>query len=139
MARCSPHSQPGRVLLLILVALALTGCMLISGETTTIDLAAGGGNLSTTFVSAEGEAERVLELDQPALELQVIAMVEVASGDLELALLQPDGAVAFVVASRPDTQVTRSGWVRADAAGRLRYRVSARGARDGALQLFVAP
>ena len=137
MARCFP--PPGRVLLLILVALALSGCMLISGETTTIDLVAGGGNLSTTFVSAEGEAERVLELGQPALELQVIAMVEVASGDLELALLQPDSAVAFVVASRPDTQVTRSGWVRADAAGRLRYRVSARGARDGALQLFVAP
>lgn len=127
------------MLLLALLALALAGCMLISGETTTVDLVAGSGNLSTTFVSAEGETERALELGQPELELQVIAMVAVASGDLELALLQPDGAVAFVVASRPDTQVTRSGRVRADAAGRLRYRVSARGARDGAVQLFVAP
>lgn len=126
-------------MLLVIAVLALTGCILISGETTTVDLVAGGGNLSTTFVSAEGETERILELGQPDLELQVIAMVEVTSGDLELALLQPDGAVAFVVASRPDTQVTRSGWVRTDAAGRLRYRVSARGARDGAFQLFVAP
>lgn len=118
-------------------ALLLTGCLQISGETTTIDLGPDGGNVSTSFVGAEGSEERVVALDRPGVAAQVIVMVEVRSGDLEVSLLQPDGAVAFVTASRPGAQVTRSGVVRADAAGRIRYRVSARGARDGAFQLFV--
>lgn len=118
-------------------ALLLTGCLQISGETTTIDLGPDGGNVSTSFVGAEGSEERVVALDRPGVAAQVIVMVEVRSGDLEVSLLQPDGAVAFVTASRPGAQVTRSGVVRTDAAGRIRYRVSARGARDGAFQLFV--
>ena len=52
---------------------------------------------------------------------------------------QPDGALAFALAARPATQVTRSGSVRADAEGRVRYRVRAEGARDGSYQLFVQP
>ncbi len=124
-------------LLLLAVTLLLAGCLQISGEATTIDLGPDGGNVSTSFVGAEGSAERTLALDRPGVAAQVIVMVEVRSGDLEVSLLQPDGAVAFVTASRPGAQVTRSGVVRADEAGRIRYRVSARGARDGAFQVFV--
>ncbi|MCX7789361.1 MAG: hypothetical protein N2378_01860 [Chloroflexaceae bacterium] len=123
--------------LLLATILLLAGCLQISGETTTIDLGPDGGNVSTSFVGAEGSEERALALDRPGVAAQVIVMVEVRSGDLEVSLLQPDGAVAFVTASRPGAQVTRSGVVRADAAGRIRYRVSARGARDGAFQVFV--
>ncbi len=124
-------------LLLLATILLLAGCLQISGEITTIDLGPDGGNVSTSFVGAEGSAERTLALDRPGVAAQVIVMVEVRSGDLEVSLLQPDGAVAFVTASRPGAQVTRSGVVRADEAGRIRYRVSARGARDGAFQVFV--
>jgi hypothetical protein len=121
------------------LVVSLSGCLLISGETTTIDLLEGGGNVLTSFVSAEGREERMIDVGVPNAELRVIAVVEVESGDLELALLQPDGSVAFALAARPATQVTRSGAVRADEAGLIRLRVRASGARDGTYQLFVQP
>ena len=137
--RAGVWRQGGLACLLFSAVVALSGCLLISGESTTIDLLEGGGNVLTTFVSAEGDEERVLEVGTPGAEVQVIAVVEVEAGDLELALLQPDGALAFALAARPATQVTRSGSVRADAEGRVRYRVRAEGARDGSYQLFVQP
>lgn len=118
---------------------ALAGCMLISGEATSVDLQAGSGNLLTTFVGAEGREERTIDVGPPSAQVQVIAIVGVETGDLELSLLQPDGAVAFAVAARPDAQVTRSGAVQTDEAGAIRYSVSARGARNGAYQIFVQP
>jgi hypothetical protein len=122
-----------------LCCLLLAGCLLMSGEETTIDLQAGGGNVLTTFVSAEGSEERTLDIGAPGAEVQVIAVVEVDSGDLELSLIEPDGALAFGLSARPATQVTRSGAVSADAEGLVRYRVRAQGARDGSYQLFVQP
>lgn len=136
---CNPWRAALRALGLGLALLTLTGCLLVSGEATTIDLQEGAGNLLTSFVGAEGRAERVVAIGTPGAEVRVIAILGVESGDLELALLQPDGAVAFVVAARPDAEVTRSGAVRADEAGRVRYQLSARGARNGSLQLFVQP
>ncbi len=117
----------------------LSGCLMISGEATTVDLQERSGNLLTTFVGAEGREMRRLEVGAPGAELQVIAIVGVESGDLELALVQPDGAIAFAVAARPDAQVTRSGVVRADETGAIRFTVSAQGARSGSYQIFVQP
>lgn len=113
--------------------------MLMSGEATTVDIQEGSGNLLTTFVGAEGSGERELEVGASGTTVQVIAIVGVESGDLTLSMLGPDGSVAFTVAARPDSQVTRSGSVRADERGRVRYTVSARGARNGSYQLFVQP
>ncbi|RRR69330.1 MAG: hypothetical protein EI684_16015 [Candidatus Viridilinea halotolerans] len=129
-----------RILPLILLALwSLTGCLLVSGEATALDVQEGAGNLVTHFVGAEGLGERVVALDSPATDVRVIAIVAVESGDLELSFLQPDGAVAFVLVARPGAEVTRSGVVRTDAAGLLRYRLNAYGARNGSMQLFVQP
>ncbi len=123
----------------LLLAPLLGGCLLVSGERTTIDLLAGSGNVSTTFVSAEGGEERTVQVGDGPAELQVIAIIGVELGDLQIDLLQPDGAVAFAVAGRPDSQVTRSSRVRSDEAGVVRYRVSARGARNGEYQIFFQP
>ncbi|NNJ09044.1 hypothetical protein EKD04_001740 [Chloroflexales bacterium ZM16-3] len=132
-----------RTILALLATLLLTpllsGCLLLSGERTTIDLLAGVGNVSTTFVSAEGSEERTVQVGDGPTELQVIAIIAVESGDLQIDLLQPDGAVAFAVAGRPDSQVTRSSRVRSDDSGTVRYRVSARGARHGEYQIFFQP
>lgn len=128
-----------RLLSLSLLLITLSGCMLISGETTAVDIQDGAGNLLTSFVGAEGSGERLFELGTPDAEVRVIAILGVESGDLELSLLEPDGALAFVITARPDAEVTRSGAVRTDAAGRLRYQLSARGARSGSIQLFVQP
>lgn len=127
------------VLPALLLPLLLSGCLLLSGEQTTIDLVEGTGNLSSSFVSGEGQELRLVQVGANDSELQVIAIVAVESGDLQVELIQPDGAVAFVVAGRPDVQVTRSGAVRTDAQGQIRYRVTARGARNGAYQIFVQP
>jgi hypothetical protein len=123
----------------LLLAPLLSGCLLISGEQTTIDLLAGTGNLSTTFVSAEGGEERTVQVSEGAAELQAIAIVSLEAGDLQIDLLQPDGSVAFAISGRPDSQVTRSSPVRSDTSGMVRYRVSARGARNGAYQIFFQP
>ncbi|MEI7770154.1 MAG: hypothetical protein WCI67_09215 [Chloroflexales bacterium] len=123
----------------LLLAPLLNGCLLLSGEQTTIDLLAGAGNLSTTFVSAEGGEERTVQVGKGSAELQAIAVVSLESGDLQIELLQPDGSVAFAIAGRPDTQMTRSGPVRGDASGTVRYRVSARGAHNGSFQIFFQP
>jgi hypothetical protein len=128
-----------RLLSLGLLLLMLSGCMLISGETTAVDIQDGAGNLLTSFVGAEGSGERLFELGMPDAEVRVIVILGVESGDLELSLIEPDGSVAFVVTARPDAEVTRSGAVRTDALGRLRYQLSARGARSGAIQIFVQP
>lgn len=123
----------------MLLASLLSGCLLVSGEQTTIDLLEGTGNVSTTFVSAEGAEERVVQVGDEAAELQVIAIISLESGDLQLDLIQPDGSVAFAVSGRPDAQVTRSGPVRSDELGQVRYRVLARGARSGEYQIFFQP
>ncbi len=124
---------------LLLLLFLLSGCLLLSGEETTIDLLDQSGNLSTTFVSGEGSEERLLRVSDGSTTVQVIVMVSVESGDLQIELLQPDGAVVFVVAAQPDSQLTRSSWVRSDGQGQIRYRVSARGARNGSYQIFVQP
>lgn len=128
-----------RPALSVLVLIALSGCLLISGEETTIDLRNGVGNLSASFVSAEGGEERTVQLGLPDAEVQVIVIVAVESGDLQIEVLQPDGALAFAVAARPDTQVTQSSLVRSNAQGEVRYRVAARGARNGSFQVFFQP
>jgi hypothetical protein len=113
--------------------------MLISGEATTIDLQGGAGNISTQFVSAEGGEDRTVQAAEASAELQVIAIVAVESGDLSIDLLDPSGSVVFTVAARPGSQITRSGLVPTDETGLLRYRVAARGARNGSYQLLFQP
>ncbi len=110
--------------------------MLISGEASVADTQGNGGNISTSFVSAEGQEERTFSVADGPVTVQVIAIVAVESGDLQLDILQPDGALVFSIAGRPDNQITRSGQVQADEQGQVRYRVVARGARNGSYQLF---
>lgn len=116
--------------------LLLSGCMLTSGERTSQDVGLQAGNRSATFVSAEGDELRSLEVGAPGAELQVIVILEAEQGELRLDVLDADSAVALSAQSRPDEQVTRSGSVTTDAEGVLRYRVTARGARNGGYQIL---
>ncbi|MCU0491462.1 MAG: hypothetical protein MUD01_07740 [Chloroflexaceae bacterium] len=119
-----------------LLLFGLTGCLLASGERTTTDIQDGNGNVSSSFVSAEGRSDRSVKVTEGEATLQVIGFVSVESGDLTLELLEPNGAVVFAVASQPGNQVTRSGQVTTDAQGQVRYRVVAQGARNGNYQLL---
>ena len=117
------------------VIFALSGCMLVSGELTSADTPAAGGNLSTSFVSAEGSETRTLETGS-AGNVDVITIVSADEGTLTVELLDPAGSVIYAVSSRPREPVTKSGSVPTDDVGRLRYRVSATGARNGGLQIL---
>ncbi|OAN46524.1 hypothetical protein A6A03_12055 [Chloroflexus islandicus] len=126
-------------LCLIGCAVLLAGCLLISGEQTTVSLQGSAANILTTFVSAEGSDEYRVPALPANTEAQAIVMVAVESGDVQIDLIQPDGAVSFALASRPGTQVTRSGPIRSDEQGQIRYRITARNARNGEIQIFLLP
>lgn len=131
--------RAGAIIAFIGFTTLLAGCLLISGEQTTISQQAGAANILTTFVSAEGSDEYQIPALPANTEVQAIVMVAVESGDLEIALIQPDGSVSFVLAARPGSQVTRSGPLRSDEQGHIRYRITARNARNGEIQMFLLP
>jgi hypothetical protein len=114
----------------------LSACLLVSGEVTTADQQASGGNLSAEFVSAEGVTTRVFQVAEGPATVQVTIIVAVEQGDLRIDLFEPNGALAFSVESRPDNSITRSGQIQTDDRGQIRYRISAQGARNGSYQLF---
>jgi hypothetical protein len=110
--------------------------MLASGERTSADLQPEAGNVVSSFLSADGVAERELAIGEGPTRLDVIVIVEAAQGELRLDLFDPDGAPAMVVESRPNESVTATGAVVIDAQGVLRYRVTTRGARGGSYQIL---
>ena len=85
---------------------------------------------------ADGRTEQTLDTGAPRVSMNAIAIVQAERGELQLELLNADGSVALAVKGRPDEAVSRSGTVTTDAQGRLRYRVSATGARNGSYQVF---
>ena len=126
----------GRWSFVVSLALLLSGCMLISGERPSADALPDGGNISNTFVGADGSAERTIDTGANGATMNAIVIVQAERGELRLELLNPDGNVAFSVQARPDEQVTRRGDVLTNAQGRLRYRVIAQGARNGGYQVL---
>ncbi len=118
------------------LALLLSSCLLTSGERPSVDALPDGGNVSTTFVGADGNGERTVETSASSATMNAIVIVQAERGELRLELLNPDGNVAFSVQARPDEQVTRRGDVLTDEQGRLRYRVIAQGARNGGYQVL---
>jgi hypothetical protein len=116
--------------------LFLQACMLASGERTSTDVRPDAGNVTCTFLGAEGSEVYTVPLGDGGALLQVIAILELQQGEMRLELLNAGGSVAFAVQSRPGDQVSRSGMVRLDENGVLRYRVVARGARDGGYQIL---
>jgi len=126
----------GRCGLVFGIALLLSGCLLTSGERPSTDALPDGGNVSSTFVGADGSGERTVETGANGATMNAIVIVQAERGELRLELLNPDGNVAFSVQARPDEQVTRRGDVLTDDQGRLRYRVIAQGARNGGYQVL---
>ena len=122
--------------LLILCALLLGGCMLMSGGRTSSDTLPDGGNISVNFVGADGTQEQTVDTGAIDAAFNTIVIVQAERGELRIELLNPDGNVAFSVQARPDEQVTRRGDVLTDEQGRLRYRVIAQGARNGGYQVL---
>lgn len=135
MARRITRRQVIRAAAALPAALALNGCVLMSGRRDSTDVQPASGNVSVSFVSAEGTSTETLETGQ-AGELNVIVFVSAQQGILRVEMLDPQNAVVFAVQGRPDAPVTRSGTVPTDPSGIVRYRVFAQGARSGGYQLL---
>lgn len=128
---------PTRVALIgVLASLFISACMLVSGDRLSADVRPDAGNVTRTFLGAEGSEEHALPIGVGAATLQTIVILELQQGEMRLEVLNPGGSVAFAVQSRPGDQVSRAGTVRLDETGTLRYRVIARGARDGGYQIL---
>jgi hypothetical protein len=121
---------------LVWCALLLSGCLLTSGERATSDSLPDGGNISSSFVGADGVTEQTVETGAAGATMNAIVFVQAERGELQVELINPDGSIAFAVKARPDEQVTRQGTVTTNDSGRLRYRVIARGARNGSYQVL---
>ena len=125
-----------RMSFVLACALLLSGCMLMSGGRSSVDTLPDGGNVSASFVGADGRDEQAVATGAPGAAFNTIVIVQAERGELQVELLNADGSVAFAVKGRPEEAVTRSGNVTTDAEGQLRYRVTATGARNGSYQLL---
>ena len=125
-----------RMSFILICALLLSGCMIMSGGRTSTDTLPDGGNVSASFVGADGRQEAAVETGAARAALNTIVIVEAERGEFQIELLNGDGSVAFAVKGRPDEAVTRSGSVTTDDNGRLRYRITATGTRNGSYQLL---
>jgi hypothetical protein len=121
------------------LSLLLSGCLLLSGEQASADAQPTGGNFSTTFVSAEGGQERTIPTGAGPTTLNVITTLRVQQGELRVEMLAPSGAVALSIQGRPDEPVTKLGKVPTDNEGNLHYRIIARGARNGSIEVLYQP
>lgn len=120
----------------LLAMLLLPGCMLVSGDRLSADVRPDLGNVTRTFLGAEGTEEYAIPVGDGAAMLRTIVILELQQGEMRLDMLNAGGSVAFTVQSRPGDQVSRTGVVRLDETGTLRYRIVTRGARDGRYQIL---
>lgn len=120
----------------LLAMLLLPACMLVSGDRLSADVRPDSGNVTRTFLGAEGTEEYAIPVGDGAAMLQTIVILELQQGEMRLDMLNAGGSVAFTVQSRPGDQVSRTGAVRLDETGTLRYRIVTRGARDGRYQIL---
>ncbi len=120
----------------LLAMLLLPACMLVSGDRLSADVRPDSGNVTRTFLGAEGTEEYAIPVGDGAAMLRTIVILELQQGEMRLDMLNAGGSVAFTVQSRPGDQVSRTGAVRLDETGTLRYRIVTRGARDGRYQIL---
>lgn len=134
------HSPMRRRILAALIAAGgsalLPGCMLSSGRQISTDIQQQAGNTRVSFLSAEGEELVSLPVSTKFTNYEVIAIVTVESGELQLDVYDGSGIAAISIQGRPSQQVTRSAKLVTNEQGQLRYRVTARGARNGGFQIL---
>jgi hypothetical protein len=114
----------------------VSGCMLVAGRSEAFEEREASGSFEVSFVSAEGSEERLLETGMPG-ELNVGVAAQVERGELRLELLDAEGQVVLRVVGDGDGSYVGRGPLATDRAGRLRYRVHARNARDGSYAILI--
>lgn len=114
----------------------ISGCMLASGKRTSLDARPEAGNTQVSFLSAEGDELGSIAVGPTFTTYEVIVIIAIEQGELQLDVFDASGAPAISLKARPDQQVTRSANLASDERGNLRYRVTTRGARNGNYQIL---
>lgn len=120
------------------LALGLSGCFLIAGEQSSGDTTTDGGNVYSTFVSADGTEVRSVPTDFRDQQLLVTVSARNQQGLLRIDVLNSDNSVVFTVDAQPSDQ-TKRGVVATNAAGEFRYRLTTSGAQQGEFQILFQP
>jgi hypothetical protein len=121
-----------------LLALSLSGCMLIAGEDQSGDNTLDGGNVYVSFVSAEGVETRSVPTAFPNQPLDVTLFARTESGQLRLELLDPQDSVVVALDAQPSER-TNQATVTTNEAGEFRYRIRATGAQNGEFTILYQP
>ncbi len=121
-----------------LLALTLSGCLLIAGEQASNDNTPDGGNVYVTLVSADGNEVRSVPTEFRDQPLGVFVSARSEQGQLRIEVLNPDNSVVFTVDAQPSEQYN-DGTVLTNAAGEFRYRIRATGAQNGEFQILYQP
>jgi hypothetical protein len=115
---------------------ATNGYLMSSGWQSSSDLGADAGNTRTSFLGAEGMQLLSLPLSAGFANYEVIGIVAVETGELLLEIYDGSGLPGITLQARPSQQITRSAILNTNEAGKLRYRIQARGARNGGFQIL---
>jgi len=121
-----------------LLALSLSGCLLVAGEQASNDNTADGGNVHVTLVSADGSEVRSVPTDFRDQPLRVFVSGRSEQGQLRIEVLNPDDSVVFTVDAQPSEQFN-DGPITTNAVGEFRYRIRATGAQNAEFQILYQP
>ncbi len=138
VSRYSIRRSCFRLSILAAILPLLSGCLLISGPIQMSDSTDDGGNVYVEFVSADGSDTRVVQTNFVAHPLEVLASARTESGQLRVEILDGQNSVVLAIDAQPNEQ-WRQGRVTTDVEGNFRYRIRAKGAQRGALQILYQP
>jgi hypothetical protein len=143
---CRRQSSNRRSIFATLASVAgaalLSGCavsngfLLASGWQVSTDLGTDAGNTRASFLGAEGEQLVTLPLSSGFTNYEIIAIIAVESGELQLEVYDGSGVPGITLQGRPSQQITRSAMLNTNERGELRYRIQARSARNGGFQIL---
>jgi hypothetical protein len=127
-----------RLLLTLALVPLLSGCFLIAGAQQSSDSTPDGGNISVSFVSADGTEIRSVPTGFMAQPLDVTVSARTNTGQFRIEILGPQDDAVLVLDAQPGEQYKRD-TVMTDASGAFRYRIRATGAQNGEFQILYQP
>ncbi len=125
---------------LVLLLPLLLGCAnyLVAGVEVDQFLGEESGYFQASFVSADGSIDLELPVAEGPVTVVLTATVSVQQGSLSLILPGEDEEPRLVLESADGKAQRETLTLQADEFGRIPYRVTARGARDGLYRLEYA-
>jgi hypothetical protein len=124
------HHCAGLLLAFILLLTACEGGFTATGSSERSHTTVNSGWIEKSIRKANGSATQKIEIEWPGRRLETNVTLEVGGGTFRIELLDGEGNVTLSVEATPGRPVSDSGFMKADAFGDARYRVTAVEAKD---------